>query len=285
VTVLEVIQKSTAFLEKKGVASARLQSELLLAGVLARPRLQLYLDFEKKLADAELERMREWVKRRGNREPLQHLLGKVAFCDFEVAVGPQALIPRPETELLAEKAWGYLTGLNAEKPCALDLGTGTGCLAIGLALKCPAARIVAVDISGDALELARENARRNGVAERISFQPGDGFAALDGAERFNLIVTNPPYIASGEIAELAPEVRDHDPRLALDGGLDGLDFYRRLAVEAAAWLAPEGRLMAEFGDGQGPDITTIFSAQNWVVETVERDYSNKERLIVLRMGD
>ena len=259
-TVLEVIQRSSEFLAKKGVESPRLQIELLLSHVLKLPRLRLYLNFERTLADAELTVLRELVKRRAAREPLQHLVGSTSFCGLEIAVSRDALIPRPETELLVEHALKFLA--TVPKPTALDFGTGSGCLAVTLAVQCPPATLHALDISDAALALARQNAARHQVAERVTFHLGDGFAALPGGLKFDLIVSNPPYIASAEIETLEPEVRDFDPRLALDGGADGLDFYRRLATGAAEFLRPGGKLMLEFGDGQAEAIGKIFSAQD-----------------------
>jgi len=279
VTVLEVIQKSTAYLEKKGVASARLQSELLLAHVCKLPRLQLYLNFERNLGEPELEQMRELVRRRGAREPLQHLIGSVSFCGLELQVGRQALIPRPETELLAEKCWEYLSKLQEPAPAVLDFGTGTGCLAIAVASHCPTARVWATDISAEAIELARANAARHQLEGRIQFFCGDGFSAIPEPVLFDLIVSNPPYIPSAEIAGLEPEVRDYDPRIALDGGADGLDFYRRLAAEGMDWLKGGGRLMVELGDGQAGAVRELFEAKKWVVESVQNDYSGKARVL------
>jgi release factor glutamine methyltransferase len=299
VTVLEAIQKCTEFLGKKNVESPRLQTELLLAHLLKLPRMKLYLNFDRPLSEAEADALRELVKRRGLREPLQHIVGSTSFCGSEISVNHHALIPRPETELLAEMGWAFLLGLENERrqaagsaavaPLALDFGTGTGCIAIVLAAKCPAAALTAVDVSADALALAKENAARNNVLERIEFRSGDGFAALaDGAETgggrrsFDLIISNPPYIASAEIATLEPEVRDFDPRAALDGGADGLDFYRRLAVEGQGFLRPDGKIMLEFGDGQAAAIGTIFERENWIVEAVKEDYSQRARILVAR---
>jgi len=285
VTVLEVIQKSADFLAKKGVESPRLQVELLLAHLLKMPRMKLYLNFERKLTEAELTPLRALVVRRGQREPLQHLTGSTSFCGLEMAVNRHVLIPRPETELLAELGWQFLNQLPAsdsQRPTAVDFGAGSGCLAITLAAKCPAAHVTALDISPDALAVARQNAANNQVAGRIQFLQGDGFAALNGTNRFDLIVSNPPYIASAEIATLDPEVRDHDPRIALDGGGDGLGFYRRLAAEAAAFLKPGGKLMMEFGEGQADALQKIFTAQNWVVEAVRDDYSHRARILIVR---
>jgi release factor glutamine methyltransferase len=282
VTVLEVIQRSAEFLARKGVESPRLQVELLLARVLAMPRLKLYLDFNRPLTAAELDSARALVKRRADREPLQHILGSTSFCGLELAVNRHVLVPRPETEVLAERGWNFLTGFGARPVTALDVGTGSGCLAIALAVKCPRARVHAVDNAEAALAVARQNALRHQVADRIEFHAGDGFAALPDALRCDLIVSNPPYIPSAEIATLQPEVRDFDPRAALDGGADGLDFFRRLAAQAPPFLAPGGKLMVEFGDGQAEAVRGIFAAQKWIVEAVEPDYSGRPRILTAR---
>ena len=283
-TVLEVISRSAEFLAKKGVDSPRLQVELLLAHLLKLPRMQLYLNFERALTDTELTQLRALVVRRGQREPLQHIVGSTSFCGHEIAVSQHVLVPRPETEQLAELGWQFIHQLNTQHSTlntALDFGTGSGCLAIALAAKCPTARITALDVSPDALTLAQQNATANQVAERIQFRQGDGFAALTDKVQFHLIVSNPPYIASAEIATLDPEVRDYDPRLALDGGADGLDFYRRLAAEAATYLQPAGKLMLEFGDGQADALSQIFTAQKWIVEAVKDDYSHRARILIV----
>jgi len=286
-TVLETIQRSTEFLAKKGVDSPRLQTELLLAHQLKLPRMQLYLNFERALLPAQLDEFRELIKRRGQREPLQHIIGSTCFCGLELEVNRHVLIPRPETELLAERGWRFLCGLatanHQPPPAALDLGTGSGCLAISLAVKCPqAGLIVAVDISSEALDLARKNATRHGVAERITFLAGDCFAALSEAAQFDLIISNPPYIPTADIAALQPEVRDHDPRQALDGGADGLAFYRRLAAEAAPFLTARGKLMLEIGDAQAEPCRGIFEQQNWIVEAIEQDYTQRPRILIAR---
>jgi release factor glutamine methyltransferase len=282
VTVLEVIQKSAEFLAKKGVESPRLQTELLLAHVLRLPRMQLYLNFARELTDTELDTLRELVKRRGQREPLQQIIGSTSFCGLEITVNRHVLVPRPETELLAELGWQFLSTLNPQPSTALDFGTGSGCIAIALAVKCPNARVVALDTSADALAVARENAVKNGVGDRIDFRCDDGFAALPADARFNLIVSNPPYIPSGEIASLQPEVRDFDPHSALDGGSDGLDFHRSLAAQACAFLQPGGRIMLEFGDGQADSVRRIFEAQKWIVEAVKEDYTQRPRHLIAR---
>ena len=320
-TVLEAIQKSADFLGKKGVESPRLQVELLLAHLLKMPRMKLYLNFDRTLTAVETDALREFVKRRGQREPLQHIVGSTSFCGYEIAVNRHALVPRPETELLAELGWQFLNSIwegrrvgdpNSEtatrRPSptsvptsALDFGTGTGCIAIALAVKCPEAKITALDVSAEALALAKQNAAVNQVAERIEFLQGDGFAALqsegrvprvpiqnDGdscnssLRRFDSIISNPPYIPSAEIATLQPEVRDFDPRAALDGGADGLDFYRKLAAEAKPFLKPDGRIMLEFGDGQAEAVKAIFENEKWIVEAVKEDYSQRDRILIAK---
>jgi release factor glutamine methyltransferase len=277
VTVIQVIQRSTDFLAKKGVDSPRLQVELLLAHLLKLPRMGLYLNFERVLNEAEMDNLRQLVVRRGEREPLQHIVGSTSFCGVEMQVSPAVLIPRPETELLAEQAWKFLGGLPAGAS-AFDFGTGSGCLAVVLALKCPAAKITAVDVSPEALEVAKKNAAANHVEERVEFRLGDGFRAVAG-EQFDLIVSNPPYIPGGEITSLEPEVRDHDPRLALDGGADGLDFYRILAAESAAFLRKNGRVMLELGHGQDAAVSKLFQEQMWIVEAVLPDYNGVPRIL------
>jgi len=282
-TVLEAIQKSTEFLAKKGVESPRLQTELLLAHQLKLPRMKLYLNFDRVLTAPETDDLRELIKRRAAREPLQHIVGSTSFCGHEIAVSRAALIPRPETELLAELGWKYLVTRPSSLVTALDFGTGTGCLAIALAAKCPAAKITALDVSAEALALAKQNAAQNQVAERIGFLHGDGFAALIEKTQFDLIISNPPYVASAEIATLEPEVKDFDPRGALDGGADGLDFYRRLAAEAKPFLKADGKIMVEFGDGQADDIKNTFAAEKWIVEAVREDYSHRARILIARL--
>jgi len=280
---LEVIQRSTEFLAKKGVESPRLQTELLLAHWLRLPRMQLYLNFERSLTAEELGGFRELIQRRGKREPLQHVVGSTSFCGLEIAVNRHVLIPRPETELLAERGWSFLkdrSATNGKTPAALDFGTGSGCLAIALAHECPAAQVCAVDISAEALALARQNAARHGVSERIRFLHGDSLGAAPEGARFDLIISNPPYVPSGEIDRLEPEVRDHDPRLALNGGADGLDYFRRLAAEALPKLEAGGKLMLEFGDGQGEAVREIFRAQKWVVEALVEDYNQRQRILI-----
>jgi release factor glutamine methyltransferase len=305
-TLLEAIQKSAEFLAKKGVESPRLQTELLLAHLLKLPRMKLYLNFERALVPMEVDALREVIRRRGQREPLQHIVGSTSFCGLEIAVNRHALAPRPETELLAELGWQFLSTLNLQPSTALDFGTGSGCIAIALAVKCPSAKVVATDVSPDALALAKQNAGRHNVAERIEFLQGNGFELTSEGRvtrvpksntetkigdlhsspllkmEFDLIISNPPYIPSAEVATLQPEVRDFDPRVALDGGTDGLDFYRLIAAHAAAFLKSDGKIMLEFGDGHAQAVRKIFENEKWIVEAVKEDYSHRARILIVR---
>lgn len=285
-TVIEGIQKSTEFLAKKGVEPPRLHAELLLSYVLRMPRMKLYLDFERALSPTEVNNLRELVRRRGLREPLQHIVGSASFCGLEIAVNRNALIPRPETELLAEEGWTFLNSQHAASSGptnALDLGTGTGCIAIAIAAKCPEVKIVAIEISPEALALAKQNAERHDIGARIEFLEGDGFTGTQTPSRFDLIISNPPYVPTAEIESLEPEVRDHDPRAALDGGVDGLDHIRRIAIDAHSLLKPDGRLMIEFGDGQSESVRNIFERQNWIVEAIKQDYNQRPRFLIAKI--
>jgi len=280
-SILEVIRRSADFLARKGVASPRLQVELLLAHLLQMPRMKLYLSFERVLAGAELDALRALVQRRGQREPLQYIAGSTSFCGLEIAVSRDVLIPRPETELLAERAWIFLQKA-AGVPRALDLGTGSGCLAIALACHAPQAEICATDFSGPALELARRNAETHQVSGRIQFCAGDLLAAAPAEAPFDLIVSNPPYIPTARIGTLEAEVRDYEPHSALDGGADGQDFYRRIAAEAGARLRPAGCLMVELDEEGAEGTRQIFQSAGWIIEGVEKDYNGHPRILIAR---
>lgn len=282
VTVLEGIQKSSEFLAKKGIESPRLHAELLLAHVLKLPRMKLYLNFERALSPTETDEYRELLRRRSQREPLQHVLGSTSFCGLEIAVNRHVLVPRPETELLAEAGWDFLVTCHPSPVTALDFGLGSGCIAIALAAKCPNAKIFGLETSPDALETAKQNAARNNVTERTHFLQGDGFTSLPTETKFDLFISNPPYIPTAEIETLQPEVRDFDPRSALDGGADGLDFYRKFAAETRAFLKPHGKIMLEFGDGQADAIRKIFEIQNWIVEATREDYTQRPRILIAK---
>jgi len=283
VTVLEVIQRSTEFLARKEVESPRLQAELMLAHILKLPRMQLYLNFERGLDEPQLTEIRELVRRRGQREPLQQILGSACFCGLEIQVDKNVLVPRPETELLAEQGWLFLNERVAATSggvTALEIGTGSGCIAVALTAKSPRVQVTATDISQEALEVARRNAIALGFSERIRFLQADGLSLPQAAGTWDLVISNPPYIPAGEIGQLQPEVRDFEPRAALDGGEDGLAFYRLLAVGAGSLLGAGGKLMVEFGDGQAESLRKLFEAQNWVVERILHDYTRRPRILI-----
>jgi release factor glutamine methyltransferase len=254
-TVLEVLQKTTEFLTRKEIPSPRLEAELLLARALGCRRLDLYLRFDQPLAEAQLAPLRDQVARRGRREPLQYITGRAGFLDFEVACDRRALIPRPETEELAEN-----TFLRLPKPpvAALDLGTGTGVLGLALARRWLECQVTAVDASVDALALAQANAGALGVAERIRFLPTswpEVFAA--GLEPFGLIVSNPPYLSEDEWAAAAPEVREWEPRAALVSAEGGLADLHLILAGAPTLLAAGGLLALETGPDHHAALANI----------------------------
>lgn len=282
VTVLEVIRRSAEYLESKGVDSPRLQIELLLAHVLKVPRLKLYLDFERRLSEHDLETLRAMVKRRGEREPLQYILGTTSFCGLEISVTPAVLIPRPETEMLVEQAWKFLTSRGGQAATVLDFGTGSGCIAIAIARKFPSCEVHAVDASEEALQVARTNAER--VEVKVHFNRGVAIDDLTSPRTFDLVVSNPPYIPDAEVETLQPEVRDHEPRLALGGGREGLDFYRMIASQGRRRLATEGNVIVELGHGQEAAVRAIFEGEGWFVESVVADYAGTPRILIARQA-
>ncbi len=279
-TILELIQKTTVFFEKAGVPDPRLDVELLLAHVLRLRRMDLYVQFERTLTEAELDTLRPLVKRRAAREPLQHLVGSVDFCGLQLAVNSSVLIPRPETEVLLQVALSFLDAEHAAS--ALDVGTGSGAIVLALARARPLIRCVATDLSEEALALARQNAAHAGLDRRVEFRKGDLLAPLRDGESFDLIVSNPPYIPSGEIDGLQPEVRDHDPRLALDGGADGLDVIRRLAAVAPSHLAPGGVLLMEIGHDQSVRTEELLKEAGWSAVEFHKDLRGVARVVVAR---
>lgn len=272
-TVLKLLRWTADYFAGRGIDSPRLDAELLLADTLGLDRVGLYLNFERPLSADELAAFRERVKRRAAREPLAYILGKTEFWSLPLKVSPDVLIPRPDTELLVEEALPRLIGAVR----VLDVGTGSGALAIALAHERPGCTVTAVDLSPAALAVAAENARSNGVAERVEFICAD-LAALP-AGPFELVVANPPYIPGGELATLMPEVRDFEPHLALNGGGDGLDAYRALARQAGAVLAPGGWLLVEVGIGQAPAVRQLFIEAGLSEVFVSQDLAGIERVV------
>ena len=256
----------------RGVAGARLEAQILLAHVLKCTRMQLYTGFDKPLGDAELAAYRELIKRRLGGEPVAYLVGETEFWSLPFTVDASVLVPRPDTETLVETALTL-----APAPAAiLDLCTGSGVIAVSLAHDRPGARVVATDVSAAAAAVARKNAERNAVADRVDVRVGDLFAPVAG-ERFDLIVSNPPYIATAVIATLSAEVR-REPILALDGSADGLAFYDRIAAEAVAHLVPGGVLALEHGFDQADAVAARLTAAGFTDVTLVRDLGKNPRV-------
>jgi len=277
-TVLEVLQSSTEYFKKRAIESPRLNAEHLLAHVLKQKRIELYLEFERVLAEAELAPLRELVRRRGQGEPLQHLLGTVEFAGRVFLCDKRALVPRPETEHLVE-----LLKSQIPHPAAriLDVGTGSGVIALSLAANFPDATVTATDISDDCLALARENAERLGLTNRVEFLAGD--LLLQVNDVYDLIVANLPYVAAPDRAGLSREVL-HDPEVALFGGERGDEVVRRLIEAAPARLRPGGLLALELGLGQADDLAALMAEKNYHDIRKEADYAGVTRFLFGRYG-
>lgn len=258
-TIKELLNWTTTYLKSKGVESPRLEAQILLSHVMNVPKIELVARSDEEPSAEEKAEFKALVKRRVERWPTAYLVGRKDFYLLSFEVTPAVLIPRPDTETLVEHALRFLKGKHA--PRVLDLGTGSGCVAVSLAHQAKAATVTAVDLSPDAAAVAKRNADKHAVADRVSVLTGDLFAPLPTGAAFDLIVSNPPYVTPGELAELAPEVRDHEPRLALDGGPDGLAFYRRIAAECGKWLPPGGAVMVEIGWTQEPAVRALFEAR------------------------
>jgi release factor glutamine methyltransferase len=274
-TTLSVLDWTTKRFVDAGITSARLEAQLLLAHVLKCSRMQLYTGFDKPLGEQELTGYRELIKRRLGGEPVAYLLGEHEFWGLPFYVDPSVLVPRPDTETVIEVARGLRTDRSA--PCrVLDLCTGSGAIAVSLAKELTAARVVATDVSDEAVALARRNAERNGFADRIEVRAGDLWSAVKD-ERFDLIASNPPYIASSVIPTLAAEVRK-EPVLALDGGADGLTFYDRICAGAREHLEPGGALVVEHGFDQADAVRARFEAAGFQRVTLVHDLGKNPRV-------
>jgi release factor glutamine methyltransferase len=269
-----MLQWTADYFTGKGIESARLETELLLAATLGLDRIGLYVNFERPLDADELAAFRERVRRRAQREPLQYILGETEFWSLMFNVGPAVLVPRADTEVLIEEALARVAGVKR----VLDVGTGSGAIAIVLAHENPGIQVMALDCSESALEVARSNARRNGVADRITFLAGDLTALPAGP--FEMVVSNPPYIPSKDWEALMPEVRNYEPRLALDGGIDGLEAYRHLALQSQHILNPGCWLLVEVGIDQAADVEKIFNAAGLIDVRHRDDYAGIPRVVM-----
>jgi len=272
--LLEIIKRTTEFLNGRGLENPRLNAELLIGHALDLPRMQLYLQFERLLTEADLEKIRPLVKRRGQREPLQYILGQAEFFHIRLKVDRRALIPRPETEQLCE----LITQVQLESPgTILDLGTGCGALALALATSYREASVTAIDDSEEALDLARENAAALGLAGRVRFLRSDWYAALDPAERFDLIVANPPYLSESEAGATEPEVRGHEPSRALSPGSGGTEALARIIDGAPRFLGEKGLLALETGIDQHATLRGWAAAVGLGRVESRRDLSGRDR--------
>ena len=279
-TVLEVLQATTGYLKKHDIENPRLNAEHLLAHVLGRERIDLYLKFERVLTESELAPLRDLVKRRGEGEPLQHLLGTVEFCGHVFLCDKRAMVPRPETEQLVELLFAE-GGLRIADSRMLDVGTGSGVIALSLASKFPEAEILAIDVSDDALALARENAAKLNLSDRVRFVKSNLLENAEGT--FDLIVANLPYVSTQDRRSLAREVL-HDPAVALFAGTRGDELVRGLIAQAPSRLRPGGLLALEIGIGQSEALFSALAEENYRDIYSKNDYSGVTRFLVARYG-
>lgn len=283
--VRRVLQEGAEFLFRMGVESARLDAELLLGKALGCPKEKLYLNYEMVLGISARDLYDSLLERRARREPLSYILGRREFWSLDYYVTPAVLVPRPETELLVEVALGLVKELDKNRPIKiLDLGTGSGAIAVSLAKDLGDVEIWATDLSAQALEVARTNALRHGVEKKIRFLQGDAFGPARGQLNFfDMVVSNPPYVRRGELENLAAEVRDWEPQLALDGGADGLDFYRRIMAEGHLYLAAGGFVVLEIGADMGKEVCRLIAkAGSYSAVCVRQDYAGKDRIVITR---
>lgn len=278
-TLLEVLQSTTAYFEKRAIESPRLNAEHLLAHSLGRKRIELYLEFERTLTEEELVPLRELVRRRGQGEPLQHLLGSVEFCGRTFLCDQRALIPRPETEELVEQI--LRSTINHRPATILDVGTGSGVIALSLAAELPETEVHAVDVSEEALALAANNAKELGLEGRVHFARSDLLAQVEG--NFDLIVANLPYVPVADRTTLSREVL-HDPEAAVFGGRAGDEIIRQLITAAATHLCPGGLLALEIGIGQAEALSGFLSESGYRDISARHDYARVTRFLFARYG-
>ncbi|PKL51049.1 MAG: peptide chain release factor N(5)-glutamine methyltransferase [Planctomycetes bacterium HGW-Planctomycetes-1] len=269
------------FTEEK-IDSPRLSAELILSSVLQMERIQLYTHFDKEVEKPQLGKLHELVKRCLQNEPVQYLTGKCEFYSLSLKVAPACLIPRPETELLVERAIEFLRG-RAGKQYVCDLCTGCGCVAAAIAKNFPEAKVIATDICDKALSIAAENIKKHNLSERVELLQGDLFAPIISrldVKEFDLIVCNPPYVSAAEYEKLDAKVKNYEPKTALDGGADGLDVYRRIAAQTGGYLKKDGALILEIGYLQGQAVKKLLEESNCFSPIkIEKDFSNNDRIV------
>ncbi len=275
-TLKEILELSANHFAKHGLISPRLEAELLMGHILGLERIHLYVQFDRPLEEKELEEMRQLIRRRLQGEPLAYILGEKEFMSLPFYVDSRVLIPRPETEHLVEKALDLFSGDG--EVTLVDLGAGSGAIAVSLAYYLPRSSVLALDINPEILEIARKNALRNGVEGRIRFILGDLLEPIREEGPVDGILSNPPYIPTAQLEEVSPEVKAQ-PRGALDGGSDGLRYYHRIAREAYPLLRQGGYLGLEVGAGQDEAVGSILQDQGFIDVNVEKDYSGHKRCV------
>jgi release factor glutamine methyltransferase len=284
-TIQKLLAWITDYLTQHGVDAPRLSAELLLSHVLELKRIELYTQFDKPVAKQHLDRLHHLVKRAAQYEPVAYLVGRTEFYSLQLEVDPHCLIPRPETELLVQKAVEWLrTRDGVQYVC--DLCTGCGCIAVAIARNVPNARVTATDISDAALTIAARNVEKHQLTDRVELLHGDLFEPLVphlDVTQWDLIVCNPPYVSTVEYETLDKNVKDYEPPLALVAGADGLDIYRRIGADVDRYLKPGGTLLLEIGYAQGPAVREMLETKDLFAEiTVEKDAGNNDRIVTAR---
>ncbi len=284
-TILRMILWSAEYLTEKGVEAGRLDAEWLLSTALGVDRLQLYLQYDRPLSPEEREAFKPLLRRRASREPLQYIIGRAAFRQLELKTDPRVLIPRPETEVLVQEVLDWASAAGKSLGRVWEMGTGTGAVALSLAVEGACTTIVATDSSPDALSVAADNAERYDVSGLLEFREGSLFEPLEEGEEFDVIVSNPPYIAEGEKGELQPEVRDWEPPEALFAGEDGMDVIRQLVAGAADHLLAGGLLAFECGLGQAERMATDVNATGaFAAVRIRPDLTGRPRFVMAERG-
>ena len=278
ITVLESINLSSNYLAQKGIESPRTNAELLLADILKCKRLDLYLSFDKPLEKNEIEKYREYIKRRGNFEPLQYITGKVEFYGLELNVNLEVLIPRPETEILVETLIHHLK--NESNQTILDIGCGSGNISIALAVNFPSLKIFCTDINEGALNVAKQNAEKHSVSDKIEFNNHNILTEdLNQFPDFDVIVSNPPYVSADEFPSLQREIKDYEPRKAVTDIADGLTFFKVISAKSFSKLKQRGKLFFEMAEGQSREVTEIMKMNSYKDIEIIKDYQNIDRVI------
>jgi release factor glutamine methyltransferase len=284
-TIQKLLNRTAKYLADKGVDSPRLSAELLLGDVAGLKRIELYTQFDKPVTKEQLDRLRDLVKRAGQHEPIAYIIGKAEFYSLELNITPDCMIPRPETELLVERAIEFLRK-RPSKQFVCDLCTGSGCIAVAIAKNFPDADIIATDISDAALSIAAKNVEKYQVNNRITFLCGDLFEPIVpqlDIERFDLIICNPPYVSSAEFEKLGKNVKDYEPRSALFAGDNGLDIYRRIIERVEQFLKPDAALMLEIGYSQGQPVRELLEQTGCFSKVaIEKDFHNNDRIVIAK---